>query len=245
MTGRSRLSLIAVCWSLIVGLEVSHAEEFAMRGVAWPEADQLFRRDTRWRGSDAANSIDLGEGRVLWTFGDSFVDNNPVAAQRQRKTARFIRNLTSDGCIWYLGAKIEKEEKSTDLDLLAIADGSLIVGECKSLEFNQGTQGAIWKRLTEQLATPIDVAKELGARVFVLSSLVERYPKTFQDQLKRLAGDSIVLLLLTKSDLETGSRQIKDQVGHERVLNLKTLFHPARNRQIVKKSRKSGRSMWF
>lgn len=160
-------------------------------------------------------------------------------------TARFIRNLTSDGCIWYLGAKIEKEEKSTDLDLLAIADGSLIVGECKSLEFNQGTQGAIWKRLTEQLATPIDVAKELGARVFVLSSLVERYPKTFQDQLKRLAGDSIVLLLLTKSDLETGSRQIKDQVGHERVLNLKTLFHPARNRQIVKKSRKSGRSMWF
>lgn len=92
MTGRSRLSLIAVCWSLIVGLEVSHAEEFAMRGAARPEADQLFRRDTRWRGSDAANSIDLGEGRVLWTFGDSFVDNNPVASQRQRKTARFIRN---------------------------------------------------------------------------------------------------------------------------------------------------------
>jgi hypothetical protein len=40
---------------------------------AWPAADALFRRDPRWRGGDAAYSVDLGAGRTLWLFGDSFV----------------------------------------------------------------------------------------------------------------------------------------------------------------------------
>ena len=68
------------------------AESWQVKCESWPEADQLFRRDTRWRGADAANSIDLGNGRVLWTFGDSFVDTHPDAAQRNRKRAKFIRN---------------------------------------------------------------------------------------------------------------------------------------------------------
>lgn len=42
-------------------------------GEAWPAADVLFRRDPRWRGGDGACSVDLGEGRRLWLFGDSFV----------------------------------------------------------------------------------------------------------------------------------------------------------------------------
>lgn len=67
------------------------ADDFSVQAEAWAEADVLFRRDSRWRGADAANSIDLGAGRVLWTFGDSFVnvDEDP---SRRRKTARFIRN---------------------------------------------------------------------------------------------------------------------------------------------------------
>jgi hypothetical protein len=41
--------------------------------TSWPEANQLFRSDPRWLGGDAAFSVDLGAGRVLWLFGDSFV----------------------------------------------------------------------------------------------------------------------------------------------------------------------------
>jgi hypothetical protein len=58
-------------------------------GQAWPEADRLFRSDPRWLGGDAAYSVDLGEGRVLWMFGDSFVATKAGLTRRQ---SAFIRN---------------------------------------------------------------------------------------------------------------------------------------------------------
>ena len=57
--------------------------------ASWPEADALFRNDPTWIGSDAAYSVDLGGGRVLWLFGDSFVAKD---ASRSRSNAWFVRN---------------------------------------------------------------------------------------------------------------------------------------------------------
>ena len=51
----------------------------------WPAADELFHRDARWRGGDGATSVDLGDGRVLWLFGDSFVSNKVPASRKQTK----------------------------------------------------------------------------------------------------------------------------------------------------------------
>jgi hypothetical protein len=56
---------------------------------AWPEADALFRRDPKFLGGDAAVSVALGEERVLWLFGDSFV---ATQAGQTRETAAFVRN---------------------------------------------------------------------------------------------------------------------------------------------------------
>ncbi|MBI4862198.1 MAG: DUF4185 domain-containing protein [Candidatus Riflebacteria bacterium] len=64
-----------------------------LQAVPWPAADRLFRQDPRWLGSDDAYSVDLGEGRVLWLFGDTFIGDgtstvratmvsNTVAIQR-------------------------------------------------------------------------------------------------------------------------------------------------------------------
>ena len=50
-------------------------------GASWPEADRLFHQDPLWLGADAAYSIDLGAGRSLWLFGDTFVATS-AAAQR-------------------------------------------------------------------------------------------------------------------------------------------------------------------
>jgi len=58
-------------------------------GVAWPEADKLFHSDPRWLGSDAAFSIDLGHGRVLWMFNDTFVARKPGD---DRRHSAFVRN---------------------------------------------------------------------------------------------------------------------------------------------------------
>jgi hypothetical protein len=58
-------------------------------GTPWSEADNLFRSDPHWLGGDAAFSTDLGNGRVLWMFGDSFVAKELGATRRQ---SSFIRN---------------------------------------------------------------------------------------------------------------------------------------------------------
>lgn len=42
-------------------------------GISWPSADAAVRASTTWRGGDAAYSVPLADGRVLWLFGDSFV----------------------------------------------------------------------------------------------------------------------------------------------------------------------------
>jgi hypothetical protein len=56
---------------------------------AWPAADALFRGDPHWLGGDAAVSIALDHERVLWLFGDSFVD---MGIAPSRAGAHFVRN---------------------------------------------------------------------------------------------------------------------------------------------------------
>jgi hypothetical protein len=55
----------------------------------WPEADSLFTRDSSFTGGDGAYSVDLGKGRVLWLFGDSFIATTPA---RTRSAAWMVRN---------------------------------------------------------------------------------------------------------------------------------------------------------
>lgn len=55
----------------------------------WSEADALFRTNPRWLGSDDAYSVDLGNGRALWLFGDSFI---ATSRMNNRIQSEMIRN---------------------------------------------------------------------------------------------------------------------------------------------------------
>lgn len=55
----------------------------------WPEASALFRSDPHWLGGDGASSVALGKERILWLFGDSFV--NP-GTSGSRRDAGIVRN---------------------------------------------------------------------------------------------------------------------------------------------------------
>lgn len=55
----------------------------------WPAADGLFTRDANFIGGDGAYSVDLGNERVLWLFGDSFIATTPA---RTRSAAWMVRN---------------------------------------------------------------------------------------------------------------------------------------------------------
>lgn len=72
------------------GEEVEPSDSgFVASASAWPEADALFHRDPQWLGGDDAYSLDLGDGRVAWFFGDSFVaPENPG----QRRGTTMVHN---------------------------------------------------------------------------------------------------------------------------------------------------------
>jgi hypothetical protein len=59
---------------------------------SWPQADRLFHVDPHWLGGDAAFSVDLGHGRVLWLMGDSFVAASPGQTRSQ---SRMVRNTVA------------------------------------------------------------------------------------------------------------------------------------------------------
>jgi len=63
--------------------------EVRVTAEAWPEADAMFHRDPRWLGGDDAYSIDLGNGRIAWFFGDSFV---APTVEGDRKGCTMVRN---------------------------------------------------------------------------------------------------------------------------------------------------------
>ena len=48
-----------------------------------------FRQDPHWHGADGAATVDLGSGRVLWLFSDSFVSTDSL---KDRSRSRIIRN---------------------------------------------------------------------------------------------------------------------------------------------------------
>jgi hypothetical protein len=64
----------------------------ATRAAQWPRADALFHRDPAWLGSDAAFSVPLHDGRILWLFNDTLVATTPA---HQRSQAALVRNTVA------------------------------------------------------------------------------------------------------------------------------------------------------
>lgn len=80
-------AFVAAVW-LLAGAAAT--AEFACRDATpWPQADRLFRGDSSWRGADGAFSVDLGDERVLWLFGDTWID---PSGRGTRDGATMIRN---------------------------------------------------------------------------------------------------------------------------------------------------------
>lgn len=58
----------------------------------WLAAEAVFHCDPRWLGGDGAASVDLGDERILWLFGDSFVD---PSGSGNRGSSILVRNTVA------------------------------------------------------------------------------------------------------------------------------------------------------
>jgi len=62
---------------------------YRIKAEAADELNSFFTHDPLWRGADGAASADLGNGKILWLFSDSFVNNEPADSG---KRTNIIRN---------------------------------------------------------------------------------------------------------------------------------------------------------
>jgi hypothetical protein len=83
------LLLLAACGGPPTPSPAPPPSSAAIQARPWPEADALFRSDPRWLGADDAYSIDLGDDRTLWLFGDTFVSTSIL---NTRILSTMIRN---------------------------------------------------------------------------------------------------------------------------------------------------------
>lgn len=82
--------LACLIWLMGSGLMAPSAQPqpVMIKAAPWPEADALFRKDPRWLGGDDAYSVDLGDGRILWLFADSFIATSPSGTRRESLMVR-------------------------------------------------------------------------------------------------------------------------------------------------------------
>jgi hypothetical protein len=78
-------------WLPLVALLLAGCGESApeLSAQLWPEANALFTSDSTFIGGDGAYSVDLGNERVLWMFGDSYIALTP---ERRREASWMVRN---------------------------------------------------------------------------------------------------------------------------------------------------------
>ncbi len=74
----------------ISGLEGFSQENLIHEGIEVIELDNsIFTSDPHWRGADGAGSVDLGDNKTLWLFGDTFIDTEGIG---KRSNSTMVRN---------------------------------------------------------------------------------------------------------------------------------------------------------
>ncbi|KOH45730.1 DUF4185 domain-containing protein [Sunxiuqinia dokdonensis] len=77
----------------------------------------IFKKDSFWRGADGAATVQLGSGKVLWLFSDTFIDQDGTG--RRSNSKGMIRNsiaiqdsisLNSGLTYYYKGTKQEPDD---------------------------------------------------------------------------------------------------------------------------------------
>ena len=115
-----------------------------------------------------------------------------------------LSNLGHESYLFVPGVKVTKEDKTVDLDILAACNGHLIVVESKDLK--QGLTKDTATELIEQLPDIAAIAQDIGARVVILSTLLEEPSKELDEVIARLVQQypDLAFRQALRADLERG-----------------------------------------
>lgn len=145
---RAALLVLVVCAACASGPQREEGEV-----ALWPEASRLFHQNPDWRGGDAAYSIDLGDDRTLWLFGDSFVarpgadgragcamPRNTIALQEGRDPRTARMTFAWKGTIAQPSAWFESDGEVWHWPLHGLRIGDAVIVFCSRIEAT-GSEG--------------------------------------------------------------------------------------------------------
>ena len=84
-----KLCVVMVLFTLLLACLSPLVSAQTKKGKAVQKAEELFRQNPAWLGTDGANSTPLGNNRIFWSFEDTFISTSEV---HSRKQSTMIRN---------------------------------------------------------------------------------------------------------------------------------------------------------
>lgn len=84
-----KLCVVMVLFTLLLACLSPLVSAQTKKGKAVLKAEELFRQNPAWLGTDGANSTPLGNNRIFWSFEDTFISTSEV---HSRKQSTMIRN---------------------------------------------------------------------------------------------------------------------------------------------------------
>jgi hypothetical protein len=82
--------LVLLLLYIITGKGQSFATTAFRISIESPDStNQFFKKDPLWRGADGAASVDMGNGKILWLFSDTFICAD---SSKSRNKSTIIRN---------------------------------------------------------------------------------------------------------------------------------------------------------
>src|SRR5436190_15064193 len=92
------VGIALLSWSGVAAFAQSNEQEIGLefdKSQPAPEINAKFRSSEGWIGGDGAQSIDLGNNRTLWLFGDTFVG---TIKDGRRAKSRIVHNSAGIQC---------------------------------------------------------------------------------------------------------------------------------------------------
>ncbi len=140
-----------------------------------------------------------------YRLNELFIRGIEQGAMSLLLTILILFRLSHESYLFVPGLEVTKHNSnSVDLDILAACDGYLVVAESKDLQ--KGCTPETVEELVSQLHEVVRVAQDIGARIVILSALLEEAPKELVDAIEdmRQQYPYLGIHLALREDLERG-----------------------------------------
>lgn len=115
-------------------------------------------------------------------------------------TLMLLKSSVHNSLIWDVGYKLkDSENQEVDIDLVAMCDGFLILGECKD------SLPASKDELLEQLGRDVKIAEKVGASAFIFSTFSSDIPEYVTEFINEFEKQSLMpIYIFNQADLMRG-----------------------------------------